>query len=321
MGSGQSSAAYEAISKALTQATGEGDGRLLEIEILGKSHPLEPGAFLLKEENALAISRLGLVQAFFVARLMLQGHVSGSGDALSPDQLLAATDVILLMDPEYLTAANSRKRLLCPTSTPRALELIRKDKFFIDSLLTSRLHRHTKSPTLWSHRRWLVQTGRRHGIQPEVVEDLKQILIVAGERHPRNYYAWCHARWLMGYTGRDQEDRALRDAVDVVKGWCFRNHTDVSGWSFLSFLLARLDETARFSVLEETCKFAISFQWANESTWVFLRALAASGAVGDRGMGLFQETMDSSLKKCESSRDRRVVERAKSWCETYRRRA
>lgn len=305
----------------LTQAQGEEDGKLLEIEILGKSHPLEPGTFLLREENALAVSKLGLVQAFFAARLMLQGHLSGNGAALSPDQLLTVTNVMLLMDPEYLTAANSRKRLLCPNAGPQTLELIRKDKFFVDSLLTSRLHRHTKSPTLWSHRRWLVETGRCHGMQPEVVEDLERIVMVAGERHPRNYYAWCHARWLTGLITGNQEDRALRDAVDAVKGWCFRNHTDVSGWSFLSFLLARLDETARSSVLEETCRFAVSFQWTNESTWVFLRTLAASGAIGARAMVLFQETMDTSLHKSESPVQRQAVEQAKSWCETYRRRA
>lgn len=319
--SGQSSAAYEAISKAITQAQSEEDGRLLEIEILGKSHPLEAGTFVLREENALAVSKLGLVQAFFAARLLLQGHRSGNGAALSPDQLLAVTNVMLLMDPEYLTAANSRKRLLLPSAGPRTLESIQKDKFFIDSLLTSRLHRHTKSPTLWSHRRWLIHTERRHGTQPEVVEDLKRIVTVAGERHPRNYYAWCHARWLVGFITGEPEDRALRDAADAVKRWCFRNYTDVSGWSFLSFLLARLDETARSSVLEETCKFAISFHWTNESTWVFLRTLAASGAVGGKAMDLFEETMDSSLRKCESSGDRRVVDQAKSWCETYRRRA
>lgn len=323
VGSGNLSAAYEAISKPLAQTEGEEHGKLLEIELLGKSHLLEPGAFLLQDENALAISKLGLVQAFFAARLMFHGHHSGKGTALSPDQLLAVTNVILLMDPEHLTAANSRKRLVwsegSKSSGPK-LELIRKDKFFVDSLLTSRLHRHTKSPTLWSHRRWLVEKARIHGIQPDVVEDLKSVVMTAAERHPRNYYAWCHARWLTGLIPREQEGRVLRDTVDAVKGWCFRNHTDTSGWSFLSFVLAKLDGTVGSSVLEETCKFAASFQWTNESTWVFLRTLATSGAVADRELLLFLETLNVFMGKLdESPGNRRVLEQAKAWYETYRR--
>lgn len=323
VGSGDLSAAYEAISKALARTEGEEHGKLLEIELLGKSHPLEPGTFLLQEENSLAISKLGLVQAFFAARLLFQGHRAGKGTVLSPDQLLAVTNVILLMDPEHLTAANSRKRLVCSEGHNPAgseLELIRKDKFFIDSLLTSRLHRHTKSPTLWSHRRWLIQKAQSHGIQPDVVENLERVVMIAGERHPRNYYAWCHARWLTGLVPREHKDRVLRDAVDAVKGWCFRNHTDTCGWSLLSFELAKLDATIGSSVLEETCKFAVSFQWTNESTWVFLRTLAASGAVGDRESVLFQQTADLLLDKPDQGPgERRVVEQAKAWYETYRR--
>lgn len=319
VGSGEPSAAYDAISGALAAPRREEDGKLLEIEILAKSHPLAPGTFLLQEDNAIAVSKLGLVQAFFVARLMLQGHRSGEGVALSPDEILAVTNVILLMDPEHMTAANSRKRLACLGSSSRGQELFHKDKFFVDSLLTSRLHRHTKSPTLWNHRRWLVHTAQCHSIQPTVVADVERIVMVAGERHARNYYAWCHGRWLTGLIGKDQEDRVLRGAVEAVRRWCFRHHTDTSGWSFLLFLLARLDEAARSSVLEETCRFATSFQWTNESTWVFLRTLAASGTVGQGALVLFRETMDASLRKTQGSEDRRVIEQAKSWCETYSR--
>lgn len=319
VGSGQPSTAYEALSTALTQGLDRDYGELLEIEILGRSHVLEPGTFLLREGNALAVSKLGLVQAFFAARVLLRRHHSGDGAALSEEQLLGVTSVILLMDPEHLTAANTRKTLICSGKGSGAPGLIRKDKFFIDSLLTSRLHRHTKSPTLWSHRRWLIEAGYRHGIQVELVTDLRHIVSVAGERHPRNYYAWCHARWLTGRVAPDLEDRSLRDAVDVIKGWCFRNHTDVSGWSFLSFLLSRLDGADTSAVLRETCKFAVSFRWTNESTWVFLRTLAASGNAGERELTLFQETLDTCWTKTEGIRDRQVLENAKSWTETYRR--
>lgn len=294
-------AAYEAISKALTEY-GSQHGELLEVEILGKSHPLEPGTFFLQDGNAIAVSKYGLVQAFFLARKILQSHISAES-TLSADGLLAVTSVVLLMDPEHLTAANSRKKLAVSAgadSDAKMLEVIERDRFFVDSLLTSRLHRHTKSPTLWSHRRWLVETAARHGVQHNVAGSLEKVVMVAGQRHPRNYYAWCHARWLTNNVpkGEDgQEEPVLAELLGPTKRWCFRNHTDISGWSYLYFLLAKLDGAAASTVFEETAKLAVSFQWTNESTWVFLRTLAASKITGEKEFTLFQDTRAALLRK------------------------
>ncbi|KAF3765833.1 protein prenylyltransferase [Cryphonectria parasitica EP155] len=332
LGRGDSSSAYEAISKAVTQTPSEDENEedLLEIEILGRSHPLEPGTFLVQDGNALGISKLGLVQAFFTARTMLQGHHSSQETTLAAEQLLSVTSVMLLMDPEHLTAANVRKKLIqaegLRNGEARQLAMIRKDRFYIDSLLTSRLHRHTKSPTLWSHRRWLVETARGRGSPPEVVRDLKRIVMIAGERHPKNYYAWCHARWLTDLSlalspqHPAENGSLLSTLVAATKSWCFRNHTDISGWSYLSFLLTRLNDTERVSVFKEAVNLCASFRWVNESTWVFLRTLAASGSMGNDEMALFHDTMSSLLRRCEGTESRRVVEQAQFWSETYHRR-
>lgn len=322
LGDGDTSVAFAVISTALTQAPAGGDAPLLEIEILPKSHVLEPSTFLLQDGKALAISKIGLVQAFLEARKIFQGHQSKEGLTLSANDLLAATSVMLLMDPEHLTAANSRKMLIrSETELVQKLDLIQRDRAFVDSLLTSRLHRHTKSPTLWSHRRWSIETGRLLDIQPDVMKDLKLIIMVAGERHPKNYYGWCHARWLTRLAVKDQAGYDVYDLMVATKLWCFRNHTDISGWSFLTFLLMMLDGTATRTVFDETIKLAISLQWNTESTWVFLRSLAASGALDDSGLICFQETLDSQLCKASGSLGpSRVVEQTKSWYETYRRR-
>ncbi|ROV95765.1 hypothetical protein VPNG_08743 [Cytospora leucostoma] len=328
LSSGDSAAAYEAISQALVNFHADQlHEEVLEIEILGKSHPLEPGTYLLQDGNAIAVSKLSLVQAFFVARKKFHDYAASGGpeSTISPDNTLAATSVMLLMDPENLTAANARKRLSIAEgheSRERLLSLIKRDGCFIDSLLTSRLHRHTKSPTLWSHRRWLVQTASSHGIQPDVVGVVKNVVMIAGERHPRNYYAWCHARWLTGLIPDDDDkDNILEQLVVVTKGWCFRNHTDTSGWSFLHFLLTRLGGPTSLAVLEETTGLAASLQWANESTWIFLRTLAASGATGEKGLTSFKKTRETLLLKTEDTEGRRVLEEALSWSERYQRRS
>lgn len=304
-------AAFETISKALPQLQGQDHGALLEIEILPKSHVLESNTFLLQDENALGISKPALIQAFFVARRMLQDHRSGGGPYLSAEHLLAVTSVILTMDPEHLTAANSRKRLIiAQANEDMQLQIIRLDKFLVDSLLTSRLHRHTKSPTLWSHRRWLIKTAQSLRVQPDVVDDVKRIVMIAGERHPKNYYAWCHARWLTDLIRNDRGKDSVQDLLEATKLWCFRNHTDISGWSFVSFLLLKLEDTVSIDILDETVKLATSLGWTNESTWVFLRTLAATGAT-DSELASFQESLELLFCRSGSPGNRRVVEQAK----------
>lgn len=352
-------AAYKAISQAITQyqPTNEAD-ELLEIEILPKSHVLDPGTFLLQDGNALGISKLGLVQAFFWARKLFQGH---QGSAVLPDELLAITSVMLLMDPEHLTAANARKRVIqeqeqakgrasststAPsTSQQLGAALIRKDQFFVDSLLTSRLHRHTKSPTLWSHRRWLIQeTVRSCGALPDVTRDVRRVVMVAGERHPRNYYAWCHARWLLDLVLLSQQDHQqppqgkqeklavnvsslLPNMTAATKAWCLRNHSDISGWSFLATLLPRLDAAERHSVFTEVVTLCGSLRWANESAWVFLRTLvAASGVLGDEDVAFFHNTLASLLRDCQEGEgsangaSKRILQQAQVWFEAYQER-
>lgn len=81
---------------------------------------------------------------------------------------MSATQLMLLQDPEHTTAVNARKRLLrnlletCSghsgtPSTHLLDEYIRKELWLLDSLQTSPLKKHTKSPTLWQHRRWLLE--------------------------------------------------------------------------------------------------------------------------------------------------------------------
>ncbi|KAL2880486.1 hypothetical protein SGCOL_004206 [Colletotrichum sp. CLE4] len=86
------------------------DDGLLEVEILGQGHPMGPDENFLREENAVAIPKLRIVQAFLFARKILQKYKANGSEGR--EQLMAATSVLLLMDPEHLTAANTRKRLL-----------------------------------------------------------------------------------------------------------------------------------------------------------------------------------------------------------------
>jgi hypothetical protein len=284
-----------------------------EIEILGRSYPLTPGENLVRDGVAVGIPKLRLVQAFFVARKIIMDDDASRPQALSSDDIGAATAVMLLMDPEHLTAANARKRrllrdLLDGARLPdrdrarHADGVVRREICFVDSLLTSPLHRHTKSPVLWSHRRWLVEEQGRRGIPlscTDVREALSRVVMRAGERHPRNYYAWCHARWLVRQAMRPSPPRQSRagpdngavitatttttttmddaqvfgDMARHVRDWCFKNSGDISGWCFLLFVLgicAGHDSDLPRRVRQEVSELAERMQWGNESVVWFL---------------------------------------------------
>ncbi|KAL2257350.1 hypothetical protein VTK26DRAFT_292 [Humicola hyalothermophila] len=311
---GSPSAAYQAISNALALPS---DG-LLEIEILGKGQLPDESQYVLRDGRAVGISKLALVQAFLVARKLLMDHIQGV-EARADNDILVATAIILLLDPEFLTAANTRKRLLqsqivnCGDAGAR----LANEKRFVDSLLTSRLHRHTKSPTLWSHRRWLLTVMDSLDLGVDALGDITQVVFIAGERHPRNYYAWCHARVLVE-LGKGVDSREL---LAAVRSWCFQHHTDISGWSFLYFLLNTegcKGGEAACSTFTEVLNLVRSLRLANESVWVFLRTLAASSLLGDQQYSQFLGVQKAVLGALKAPGDQTVLCAAIGWCETYR---
>lgn len=303
---------------------------LLEIEFLGTSHPLEDGVNYLRDEFAVAIPKLRLTQAFLVARQYLQEHLASrpvgataASSSVIPDQVLAATAVILLMDPEHLTAANTRKRALQhklasltgvddkEDAAGLRYRAMQAEQHFVNSLLTSRLHRHTKSPTLWSHRQWLLKLCQREGIRLAAADDdddFSEIIMVSGERHPRNYYAWNHARWLLlnrrvlddpslpagnGQQQQQQQQQRLEKLSHDVKNWCLKHHGDISGWSFLAFVLGHMRNGQRQAtlcnaVMQDVLRIVESFRWSGESVWVFLRHLVATHAIDEDNSAWFR---------------------------------
>ncbi|KAI1107348.1 hypothetical protein F4804DRAFT_196860 [Jackrogersella minutella] len=307
---------YKDISTVLTDLP---DKELLEIEFLGKSHTLEQSVNYLRDGPAVAIPKLRLVQAFFVARQKLQAY-DGS-NPMSRSDVLAATAVILLMDPEHLKAANMRKRLFAAAVKAGKLDesKLRREKQFVDSLLTSRLYRHTKSPTLWSHRRWLLRLFMAHDVPIDIQSDIKNVIMVAGIRHPRNYTAWHHARFLL-----DQCPRLVKTMVVDIKEFCLKNYTDISGWSFLTYAITSIKEEENrrkncSQILAEVLGITESFRWTNESVWVFLRNLTATELVGDQQFELFL-TVNKKLASItpKDSDQWGTLDSARRWCESHR---
>ncbi|KAL5324342.1 hypothetical protein ACEPPN_008887 [Leptodophora sp. 'Broadleaf-Isolate-01'] len=319
---------YNDIALALSTSTSE----LLEIEFLPKSHAIPTGCNVLIEGNNIAVTKVKLVQAFMVAREIFFKYMRECAEYDSKEkELLDATAVILLLDPEHLTAANTRKRLIrkYESGPGRELEvLLRKELWFVDGYLTSRLHRHTKSPTLWGHRRWILERLKDLKIEHDALQDLKLVVLVAAERHPRNYYAWSHMRWLVQVFDNsplhpEHGSKTLSDhsqMISVVKNWCLRNPSDTSGFSFLLFCLFKLgapSASARTEVCSSACadvlRLAVSFKWTHESVWVFLRTVVASEMATKKArIDFFQAIESISVAHPDG---KRVLDAAKEWCQ------
>lgn len=118
-------------------------------------------------------------------------------------------------------------------------------------------------------------------------------MMKAGERHPRNYYAWNYARDLLRAicgnedlgTRRDVRGVPVEESLREVHYWCLQHPGDISGWSFLLFLLRRGDiageggggfEGEVQRCVQVTWDFIRKFEWRGESARWFLSAVEQS---------------------------------------------
>jgi hypothetical protein len=201
----------------------------------------------------------------------------------------------------------------------RYRRLVQLEKRFIDSLLTSPLNKHNKSPTIWSHRRWLVSHLAQFGLV-DIRRDLTEVIMVAAEKHPRNYYAWHHARYLMTLVDWSSEEMG-QGILRAVLDWCEKHHDDTSGWSFLQSLLlteGRYEQESVTCVVKDILGLAYSLRWTNESVWVFLRTIAASKALREPEYHEFLRANAALEAGTKDEAAKKVLQAAALWCVNYR---
>ena len=321
----------------------------LELEILPSS-TLLPAASeyegdatdlpVLVEGTCLAIRKKDLIQAYVHARAVFfapknpdgpleshRGPVTTTSGVINDDAKLAATPALLLLQPEHLTAINYRKRALLARHAQATAgsddgqwqafrKHLRCELALSTSLLTSPLAKHPRSPTLWSHRAWMLRmfcilkpvseegqasdgqaTGARgcDGQAPFVTLGHELVVVFgAAEGHASNYYAFMHARravemlllipgWIPKREG-DVEGKGateLREAVQKMQEWCLAHPRDIAGWTFLAWLLKRVgDRDLQARVWRAVDKFKRDMRWDGESVRWFIDASRSSAEAG-----------------------------------------
>jgi hypothetical protein len=271
--------AYEALSRYLEAHRKQ----IVEIEVL-PSAIQPPDGILMEDGLHLGIPKKILALAFVEARKIFFANAEDDDSHLIA---LQATTVMLLFEPEHLSAANFRKRKLVELksgTTPEAQLVYRKalkyEFIFLDSILTSPLHRQSKSPTLWHYRLWLLKLFLPGKLE-DVPEDIRasfwraelNSVCISGERHPKNYYAWQYARRLAErVAGVD----ATVDFAERVKEWCCKHPSDTSGWQCLLYLIPKAEPPSERAVLvRSVVDYTRKLKLNNESLWVFLRTIIA----------------------------------------------
>jgi hypothetical protein len=292
---------------------------IVEIEVLPSAIKPQNG-LVMEDGRNLGVPKKVLALAFVEARKICQSLA------------LRATKVMLLFESEHLTAANFRKRSLLALKsddTPAAQLAYRKalkyEFCFLDSILTSPLHRQSKSPTLWHHRLWLSQLLLPSNVEA-VPEDARaefwrrELVSVckSGERHPKNYYAWQYAR---GLVERIDGMEAIVDFAYVVKAWCCKHPSDTSGWSCLLFLIPKVEPLARRTALvRQVLGYGLKLRLDHESLWGFIRTIVADEALQHEGANISEALQQYAIEIENIDGSTVLIERVKDtlcWIEKY----
>ena len=275
--------------------------KVLEIEII----PSALGSSFLEDSLSIGITKKALVQAYVIARHLFAQHFLPmsedkfmiyleSENRVEEQSDLVITEVMLLFDCEHLTACNWRKRRLQAAlrhslntgeRLSSTLQMLETELTLMTTYQCSPLHRHTKSPTLWSHRLWVLRqlVLLRHSNAEALLELVRAELncvLRAAELHPKNYYAFNYMRQLCAVLAKSATDikdgsfwtvELARALIYPLLDWCLRNPRDISGWIFGKYLLSHIpDRQVRADIVSRVLRFARDVGWEGESVWTFI---------------------------------------------------
>ncbi|CAN6674207.1 hypothetical protein TRVA0_050S00936 [Trichomonascus vanleenenianus] len=228
------------------------DPRLKAIELLPPGYT---GLVFAEEEGVLGISQKLLKRTYAEIRPDYERLIHRE----DLRELEGLSLIAVIETTENLHAVNTRKRLV-----EEGLVTVEYELHLLDVLFSSPLKKHTKSPMLWQHRRWLLSE------MGGVVDMDREMAIVyrAGELHPRNYYSWAYARWLIELTSIGDE------FVEKVRHMAHRNVSDISMWAFYMDILVK----GHVSAVEKAVESALELDRlapGHETVGIFLRTLIA----------------------------------------------
>ncbi|OAV92665.1 hypothetical protein PTTG_04983 [Puccinia triticina 1-1 BBBD Race 1] len=256
--------------------------------------------FLLCGADQLAIPQkpLALIYAHASQRFHRLYDASKTEDPHTARDAFQLTRLLLIQNPDHLTALSVRRKLIIPQHPdrlPSELELTR--------LLLS-IPSHAKSTALWFHRRWALHhlfpptptTGRPGSeaadliyrplaeLPAPLVQAELEFSLTTCELYPRNYYAWFHRKWLVYQLvhSADQSATAADEALEAERARILRfvrlHPRDHSAANYISFLLS-CSIAQPGPLFIRSCHAAFAAYPEYESSWALLKALVLSNTL------------------------------------------
>ncbi|EFP93866.2 uncharacterized protein PGTG_19763 [Puccinia graminis f. sp. tritici CRL 75-36-700-3] len=211
-------------------------------------------------QKTLAIIYASVSQRFH--RICENNPTTGQQD---PDEVFQLTRLLLIQNPDHLTALSTRRKLI-DHHLPRHPDQLAKELELTKLLLS--IASHSKSTALWFHRRWafhhlfppstLTQPSTRSDedkfsskiyrpladLPPQVLKEELEFSLKTCELYPRNYYGWFHRKWLFyqlvhsadrSSSMREEEIEAERVRIlDFIR----LHPRDHSAANYVTFLLS-----------------------------------------------------------------------------------
>lgn len=220
-------------------------------------------------------------------------------------RLQSLSKVMLLFDSEHQTAGNTRKRLIQQNLLSAEHELA-----FLNVIFTSPLPRHTKSPVLWNHRRFLLDRL----LDPPSLQEEMSIIFKAGERHPKNYHAWNYARYAWERLWPHPESQwRLPQLHYGIRTWCRANVGDCSGWMFYLWFWGsdrpwrkNMDGYEKpVDVVRKVVQAGIEMTPGHEAMWAFVRScvIGTEGVLNEEEGEIILKMISEYLLELEGGKE------------------
>lgn len=251
----------------------------------------------------------------------------GFRSAIDAESALHMSNVLLLAAYEHNSAVNMRHALI-----KQGLLSTKQELRLLNLLLTSKLKKQSKSPTLWHYRRQLMDKVSEDDFSANRVTDDSaylsrvnsllrtsyysfsglnstlshefNVILRSAEVHKHNYYAWGYARWI---TERELSNGlcndTLRKLLSLTLQWISKHPSDTSGWAFFTYLGLKLDDKDR-QVIMKTLDLTKNDYLASEAYYVCLRTLLRSVdvSVAQKWLGTLEKSQEEQVEVAQTDK-------------------
>jgi len=165
------------------------------------------------------------------------------------------TRILLLINPEYLSAWNARKLLVIQG----IIDI--KDELSFSYLL---LVKKPKSCDIFCHRRYLItrlfQTPSQSIDLIQVVKNELKLCSVTADKYARNYYSWSHRYWVVTFltsvsTSNGIVSEIIREELSFTREWIPSHVSDFGAIHYRQVLLSLY-----FNTIPPSCQPSTSNQ-------------------------------------------------------------